>query len=632
MKKSFILLLSFICFSAFAQFNTKPKWGKVSQAEIDFLQVPFEPEADAVILYEEGNTRISNTFETTIYRRIKILNERGISAANQVLEYYNYKGLEKISSLKAQTVNIENGETKIYPVDKRSIFDVKKNEYYNDFKFTFPNIKVGSIIEFEYTLYDEKMYFIDAWEFQHEHPTLYSTYKVKNESGLDYISLTIGEKIITELKKRKEKETSDWNLSNVPSFTSLDFLYNPEDMAERIVFQLRGYKKSGSNYAGSGGYSYEDVLASWPALNTEMYDSYKAYRNESFCRDIASTIPNGATEKETLENLYQFFKKNYNWNHFRGISAKQSNREVEKSRIGNSTDLNLMFNVLAGNKGFKSDMILLSSRNNGKLVTSYPYLGQFDYAINLITLSDGSTFLIDAANMENDLGFAPLYHYNHYGLILEPKGDNFIQVRQYVSEYHSLQNYKLKDGSYNLTRTDKINGYFKEKEKDLPEGVDEYNPIKNSLDILTTKNKRVTKDSKTDDFRLIRTQFTTSPISGFINIENPLKNIISRYKLTKPSRERPLEFNFPFYYKTDAIIEIPEGFHAEISNGFDVHIDTNSKEIAYTQNAKVKDNKVFLHIEFYLSKSIFSENYSEIKSLFEKINLNASKNILLKKN
>lgn len=628
MKSNLSLLLILLCLPLLAQLNSKTKWGQISQEEINYSQVPFEPEAGAVILYEEGKTKIYGMFQTHVYRRIKILNERGIEAANQVVTYYSHKGIEKIGSLKAQTLNMENGEFKIEKVEKNAIFDVQINPYYNQLKFTFPNVKVGSILEFEFDFYDENLYFVEAWQFQHEYPTLFSTYKVDNQMGLDYTSLSIGDKIVTTHKGKKDN--SNWTLTNIPSFNSLEFLYNPEDMAERIVFQLRGYNKSGGSF---GSTSYEDVLESWSQLSTDRAKEYKNLQSNSIGKEIAETIPNGSNQKETLQNIYNYFKSTYSWNRFHGIYPKQSNREVYKNKNGNSADLNLLLNSIVKAKGMQAEMILVSTRDNGKLITSYPFLGQFNYAVNLVTTSDGSTFLIDAANMKDDLGYAPLPIYNHYGLMVVPNKEKFVMLHPQISEYQSVQYYKFKDNTFLLTQTDKRNGYFKWDESEVMEGESEFTIINSALDVLMTETKREKKDSDKDNFELIRTQSQSNPLQNpaFIGIENPLNKVVSFFKLTNPTRERNLEFDFPFLYKADAVIEIPDGYKVEIPTGYKTHEEAGEKNIIFYQTAEIKENKLILHVEFLLGKSIFTENYSEIKSFFDKINGAVQKNILLKK-
>src|SRR5690606_38819012 len=367
----------------------------------------------------------------------------------------------------------------------------------------------------------------------------------------------------------------------------------------------------------------------WGKLIDEINDNYKNYTSKSIGSEIADQIPNGKNQKETLQNIYQYFKENFRWNNFYGISPKQTNRETLKEKSGNSTDLNLLLNSVLNAKGLNSNLVLLSSRDNGKLVISYPYLGQFNYTVNLVSLDDNSNYLIDASNLNLDLGFAHLRIYNHYGLLVDPKNENFIAMKQQLSEFHSLQNYVFQNGIFNLTRTDKQNGYFKGKLEILPEGVSEYSPIQNAVDISLNEINRSTKESDNSDFQMLRINYESVPISnaGFMGIENPLKEIVARYKLEEKERERALEFNFPFYYKTDVAVEIPAGFQAEIPQNFKKHLETSDKKLIYFQNAEIKENKLILHVEFYLGEAIFTENYVEIKSFFEKANLEAAKTI-----
>ncbi len=630
MRTNLFFLLIIFSITSFAQLNPKTKWGDVSQAEIDYKEVSFEKDAGAVIVYEEGKAVISGSIQTHVYRRIKILNERGIEAANQQLIYYSHKAIEDIKNIKAQTINIENGKTITYPVDKNSIFDVTVNEYYNAKKFTFPNVKVGSIIEFEYIITDQNLYLVDAWRFQHEYPSLFSRYDINNEMRLDYTSLMIGEKIVQFSKGKKD--LSNWTLINVPSYISLGFLYNPKDMSERIVFQLRGYMKS-QGFDGSSS-SYQDVLSNWKELNEEMSNHFNSIVSNAVGKEIASSIPSGNNERETLTNVYNHFKQNYKWNNFYSIEARQTNREVQKSRAGNSTDLNLLLNSVLKSKDFKTDLVLLSTRDHGKIVTSYPYLGQFNLVINLVTLSDGSTLLLDASDLTYEVGYPPLRNFNHYGLIVDPKNERFISLHPLLSEYHSTQNYVFRDGKYMLTRNEKRNGYFKEKSIDLPKGIEKYNPQTNALDLLTTEKKRDSKNADENNYEMERIMSETAPInnSSFMGVENPLLPILSSFQLKEPTRERALEFNFPFYFKTDVIVEIPEGYKAEIPQDFNSHNKTKANDLVYFQSAELKDGKIIMHYEFLLQKAVYDQNYPEIKSFFEKSNQDASKAVLLKKN
>lgn len=629
MKSLPFLTFLFLAIISSAQINPKTKWGDVSQAEIDFKTVSFEPEAGAVILFEEGKTMIGGVIETKIYKRIKILNERGIEAANQELVFYSENKKEAIQNIKAQTLNIENGQIKSYPVDKNSIFDVNINEAYSSKKFTFPNVKVGSILEFEYDFYDNDVYLIDIWRFQHEIPTLFSQYSLTNDTYREYTLLMVGEKTVKYSKNNNPKEISKWSLLNLPSYTSIPYLYNPADMAEGIVLQLKGYYTDSKTAFNE--IVFKEAISSWGALVKELKNNYNGFTNASLGKEIATTIANGKNEVETLKNVHDYFSQNYRWNNFYAVFPRKTNREVQNGKTGNAADLNLLLNSILNGKGFKAELVAISTRDHGKLIINYPYLGQFNSIVNMVSLKDGSTVFMDAANLNTGLGFMPLYDYNHYGLILDGNGESFANVAQQVSEFNSNQIYSFKENKFLMSRSDKFNGFFLEQSKiELPKGQAEYSAVGNALDLLMNEIKKDTKSE--GDTQMERRLYESNPIgSGFITINNPLKDVVSYFKLPEETRERPLEFNFPFYYKTDVVIPVPDGYSAQIPTDFGARVEISSGELKYFQSAELKDDKVILHVEFLLTKAAFSYKYKEIKAFFEKANQAVNKSILLKK-
>lgn len=629
MKNLLTVILSLSLFSAIGQINPKTKWGNVSQEEIDYKAVDFDPDAAAVILYEEGYTLIENSFATTVYRRIKILNERGLEAANQEIQYYGYKNLHKINSIKAQTINFENGKAVTSAVDKNSFFDTNLNEFWSVKKFAFPNVKVGSIIEFEYKIEDNSNY-IDAWRFQHEYPTLYSQYEISNRSSADFTSLTIGDEAIKLAKKYEKSGITKWILKNLPSYNSIPFLYNPEDASERISFQLKGYMKQGGDALGHTN-KYQSVMTTWKELNKQISDEYIKFSNDGTGKEIAASIPDGKNDMETLENVFKYFKANYNWNQYYGFSPRKTNREVEKTKSGNSADLNLLMNTVLKSKDLKPELVLISTRRNGKPIGNYPYLGQFDSLVNVVKASDGTLYLIDASDMTFGLGYAPLQNYNYSGLLVDPQKEAFIELTPPISDYQSTQTYVVKDNHFALTRIEKRNGYFKQQDRKIPAGVIKYNPIANSLDLQTNEINSQTKDGEDQQMERIQSETIDFTNSNFIAFSNPLKEIISTYKLFEKDRERALEFDFPFHYNVNAILDIPEGFKAEIPAGYDAQSMASNKAMGYIQSAEIKNGKLILHAEFYLAKPVLSKNYNEIKSFFDKIIQDSNKSLLIKK-
>lgn len=620
-----LLSIAFLTLSLLllAQSGQKPKWGKVTNEELNYQSVSFEKEAPAVVLFSEGKTNIESTFTTSVYKRIKILDERGIEAANQELIYYKGSGKESISKLKAQTINVENGVTKVEQVGKNAIFDVNLNEYYNAVRFTFPNVKVGSILEFEYELYDSNMYFIDAWRFQDVYPVLYSNYELYNRSSLDYTILLIGSKTKTI------NSASKWTLTNLNSYGHSDFLYNPKDMSERVTLQLKGYVERQKVYNGTT--MYKSVLASWKDLNKELAESHSQKKNPGLAKDIAASIPNGATEVETLKNVHDYFKSNFQWNGYYSIYGKLSNRDTYNAKSGNTADLNLLLNSVLLSKNFKTEIVALSTRGNWKIVVSYPYLGQFNTICNLVTLSNGGVVFMDASDLSNGLGYMGLNNYNLVGLLVDPKNEEFVNLNQQLSEYQSNQVYFFKDGKFHLTRTDKKNGFFTEKPKETQKGVKDILEVRNALDLLTdVSDKEVKEDGK---YQLSRIKGETVAINDaqIIGIENPLKQVVARYQLKEEKRTQVLEFNFPFHYMGTVVVDVPEGYKVERPTDFEANHKLGNNEMVYYQKAEMKGDKLHIQYEFFISRAFFDKQFDQIKNFFRLANLEANKSVFLKK-
>lgn len=633
MRIFFTLVLSLYSFLLLGQLTSSTKWGKVSEKEIEYKQVPFEKEAGAVILYEEGTTTIVSFFETQIYRRIKILDESGIEAANQAIRYYSHNKSQEIIAFRAQTINTNNGKTEIIPVDKKSIFDQNLNAYWSVRKFTFPDVQVGSIIEFDYVISNRNLYYVDAWRFQHEYPTLFSAFDINNHTRLEYNFVAIGQKMLDYSVNKKSKESNRWILTNVPSYNSIDYIYNKQDMSERILLQLRGYTTTdGAFFDGD---SNRKVITDWKTLNSEILNNLSTYKNNSTAKEIAASIPNGKDETETLKNVQNYFHNTYTWNGFVGIYPQLSNRDLAKKRTGNAADLNLLLNMVLENKGIKSDLVVLSSRSQGKLILTYPYLGQFDRMVNMVMLKNNSVIMMDAHDLSHDFGFMPLNNYNYFGLIVDKSKENFVGLQPPLSEYSSQQIYNIRDNKLNLVQTDKRNGYFRENVPlNLPKGIKETSLIGQAIDVLMNEVNTEKKDSEDGMYEMIRTSFETNYAgnSSFINIQNPLKELLSNYTFNEVNRKRPLEFEFPFLFKVDVVIPVPDGYKIEVSDNFNSHIETTDKSLVYFQKAFIKDDKLFLHVEFYMKKSTFEGNYAAIKSFFDKANNAASKVIIAKKN
>ena len=175
MKKLLFIFLTLISYSAFAQ-----NFGSITEEETKYKSCPFDKDADAVIFLDKAVASHDGDRNLITKRRkkFKILRENGIDRGNVRIVYQSENDFEKLEEIEGYVYNTqgEGAFVKVH-LDKKSIFRNKVNQYFSEMKIAFPHVRVGSIIEFEYTSV-RKNYSLRNWHFQSDDPTLFSEFDV----------------------------------------------------------------------------------------------------------------------------------------------------------------------------------------------------------------------------------------------------------------------------------------------------------------------------------------------------------------------------------------------------------------------------------------------------------------------
>ena len=619
-----IFTLFFLLLTIFSNAQNKEfKLGKISQQEIAFNQAPFEKDADAVILSEEGKMDlIQSNYYLTVKRRIKILTEKGVDQANIQLNYYSKNKQESITGIKGNTINISNGIEQVIPIDEKEIFDISLNELYSAKRFTFPNVKVGSIIEYTYVKGSEHNFSIDAWNFQHDIPTLSSKFRLINKAYSAYSIITIGDALNEKYKNKSS--SSEWSLNNIQSYNQLKYVYNPEDQSERIKLQADNYHTDGAK---------KTTLNAWQDLIQDINSQYENYRNPSAIREIAQKIPNGKDEVETLRNVIEYIDTNVKWNRFYGIIPSRSNRTLLKEKAGSTADMNLLLNEILTAKGFETSLVLFSSRHHGQILFSYPFVNQFNSVVTVVKLNNGTAnVILDASKLNKEqIEYGPLDVFNYHGVVIKKGEPSFVKLNQKLSYYESSIKYDfLNNGNLVLYRKDKFNGYF----------YDENAEEKNVLNRFVTESLEMRLDEESSDKLIFETDSyvksykskTKTPNAAFYTFINPLREFLKQYTFEDTNRQRKIEFNYPYLFNIQVKSKIPAGYEVVIDENYKTHhkIELN---LEYYQEAKIKDGQLIIAIQFLLPEGVYeAEKYNELKQFFEKVKTASLKEILMKKN
>ena len=198
MKIQLLLLAGLGIFSARAQNTNKIKFGDITEKDFAAKVYSLDSSASAVIISDigsssiEGNTKGWFSLVFKRHRRIHILNKNGYDLSNVSIRLYSdNEDEEKLDKLKAVTYNLENGKVVESKLDiKENVFKDKLNRNWVERKFTFPNVKEGSIIEYEYSITSDFLNNLQPWQYQGAYPCLWSEYNLSLPDFLGYVFLT----------------------------------------------------------------------------------------------------------------------------------------------------------------------------------------------------------------------------------------------------------------------------------------------------------------------------------------------------------------------------------------------------------------------------------------------------------
>jgi hypothetical protein len=97
------------------------KMGKIDKADLELTACPFDPEAEAMVLGEFGQlrlthvTRIGWRYAYDYHLRIKVVTKEGLAQADQTVTLYegDFGNREVFRSLKGYTYNLIDGKVEL---------------------------------------------------------------------------------------------------------------------------------------------------------------------------------------------------------------------------------------------------------------------------------------------------------------------------------------------------------------------------------------------------------------------------------------------------------------------------------------------------------------------------------------
>ena len=602
--------LVLLLINSHAQDKSPVKFGKISAEDFKTSVYSIDSNAAAVVIADIGTSSITGnskgwfSIEFRHFKRIHILKKSSYELADvQIPLYTDGHNEEELQNLKAYTYNLENGKVVETKLEKSGVFQDKLSKNHLLKKFTFPAIKEGSIIEYEYTIHSDFIFNLQPWEFQGAYPRLWSEYNVSIPEFLYYVFLAQGNQydVSRTTKDRHENfhvvdgggagasETYNFEadvtdhrmvMRNIPALKEESFTSTLDNHIAKIDFQLAAYRHP---------LTPSDRMGSWKDVTKELLKDedfgLQLSMDNGWISDELKIAMNGASsDLDKAENIYQYLQNNFTCTNYGRLYTDQPLKNILKEKKGSEVEINLLLVAMLRKAGLPADPLMLSTKSHGYALSVYPIMDKFNYVV-CRTAIGGKTFYLDASRPRLGFGHLTWECYNGHARVINPEATSVEFSADSLNERKTTSLMLFSDEKGEISgRMQQIPGYyesyslrsrirekgveelFRDIKKDFGSDVDISNPSIDSLekyDLPLQLNYDVKLNFGNEDIIYL------NPMFGEGYKENPFKSATRTYPV-----EMPYAFDEVFVLTAD----VPAGYEVdELPKSVRVNFDEEGK-------------------------------------------------------
>lgn len=656
----FLFIVNLLC----AQEVPKMKFGKVTVNDFSIASPIIDSNTNAVVLADIGNSEIIGndkgwfSLAYSHMKRVKIINKKGMDAADvSIILYKSENSEEKLDKCKAITYNLENGQVMQTKLESSNIFKEKKSKNQIEYKFTFPNVKEGSILEYSYTVESEFIEYLRSWDFQGANPVLYTQYSVRIPEFFVYSFLDQGYYKTGYTKKDRYQtynvsvsngalasdrysisggETEHtWNAFNVPALKEERYTSSIDNHISRIDFQLSKYRFPNT--------PEKNVLGNWASVS-ELMLKHESFGNEItrpnfWLNDDVKKITTGrASEYDKAHAIYTFVRDNFTcsgkgyW-----LPDNTTLRDVFRKKNGNVAEINLLLIAMLRSAGIIADPVLISTRENGWASPYYPLMTKYNYVI-CKTAINNETIYLDATEPKIGFGKLASYCYNGPGFVIKQIPENIRLESESLNESKTTMVFLMKDDKGELSGFfDSNTGYYESTE--IREKISKSNVEQYLKEIGKGASPAVVFNKMRIDSLLVYDK--PIKISGDIKLHiegddilylNPLFGEgITTNPFASADRQYPVEMPYKLAELFILNMEIPQGYKVEeLPKSLKALLNDDEGSFEYLVSASPE--KIILQSKINIKRANFSrKDYQTLREFFGLIVQKHNEQIVLKK-
>lgn len=622
-------------------------FGLVPKEDLEMTSYRDDPAADAVVLDDYCHVGLtqSNRIMSAIERhvRIKILNTDGLAYANIEIPFW---ADGQITNIRAASYNLENGEVVKKVLDRKSFYLENSNRYIQTLRFAFTGIRVGSVIEYRYSLKSPDYFSLYTMAFQREIPVRFCSLKAEIPGYFTYKFVPKGDFSKVKFSSKIERVSfstsfvdgyfGQWEVANMPAYREEMYSTGSEDYITSLSFELSKIEIRG--------YFYEEISPTYAKLVDKLREreDFGLYIDKCVVlkEEVSKIVSVARSDTEKLKAIHKYVADNFMWDGIPDYSASGTVRRTIEKKRGNSADINLILLGMLKQAGLSAYPVILSTRDNGQIDPLFAILQRFNYVVVMVN-ADGKQYLVDACDPERPFDMLPFECLNGRGWVVVPGGATWTDSRNNERFSESVNLDLILDETGNMTGTasnqyHSYSGYAVRKMCKL-EGVEAY------ADMLQYYNRgwRIS-DLKVDniessDMSVFET-FSLKVVDGVtVSGDNIILSPVlygrnEKNPLHLAKRISPVDLGCPYDEGYKCTIRVPEGFSAvQVPASGKFSLPNDAGEFIYV--AKNDGKIITIETKFLIKKTWFApEDYDILREFWARVLRKESELIILKRN
>jgi len=597
-------------------------FGEISDETLQMKTFGPDPDADAVIIFDKIEMKITDRFnlEAERHKRIKILTEEGKKYADVQIKYWHE---DEIDIIDAGSFNVDGSEIEL---DGDDIF-VEEMGNYKKTTFAIPGVEVGSVIDYVYELTSEYISGLEPWYFQDDIYTVLSLCKVNIPQEFKFNSLTKNlelydiQKNVEEYPNPYDNYRKVYEISytgkNIPGLKGEKFIDNIYDHYASMFFILDSYKR---------GLTYIKFAGNWNDVAKRISKRFakRIEQGGETVRTLNTIVKPGDDDLQKAKKLYDFVRTQIKTTSQNGSYYQDPETLLEKKE-GTASSKNVLLINLLNNAGLDAKPVLISTRSHGRVHPGFCNTNQFNRVICLLKIGKKSYYLHTGLN-DNPFGYLTPATSVDCGLLIDGENGTIINLKpKKPSNKINIETEVIVDNDEVLAGksviTYKGHPALMERNKIGNENVKEYvlKKLSDMYDAAELDTFYYTNVDSIDESLVLNIEYSLpdylETMGEFIFITPPFFSAIKDNPFVSDKRNLPVDFDYPVY-ETEKI-KIIFGSNLKLSekpsrrkssiNGFSYSTSYSTGD-GYVECKRTSNLK---------SNSIRPQYYTELKNLYD---------------